>query len=93
MGHHRFKAKRIVAAGDQCLRNGPRTRLAVKVLRFQPCAQPRVGDLRLPVPEARIEVALYLQMIERELNYVGLLWKIASDISGANRHTGVLVTF
>jgi len=52
----------------------------MKVLGFKPGAETRIVDIRLVVPEAGVEPALNLQMIELQLDNRDSLGKIAPNV-------------
>lgn len=61
---HRLQAKRVLARRNHRESDGMTVSTCVHMFGFQPRAQPRIIDFRLPLPEIGSQTALDPEMIE-----------------------------
>jgi hypothetical protein len=65
----------------------------VEVFRFQPSAQTGIVNLRLTLPEIRLEIALDPQVIQLQLDGCDVPWEVATDVADAHVQTGYHAAF
>lgn len=68
--------------------NGRIARPLIEVDGLEPRAESRIGNLRLPFPEAGIQTTLNPKMIEEQLNFGGFAGKIAANVHRADLDAG-----
>src|SRR5208282_6153128 len=88
-----LQAEAVFARGDERQRDGCVAGPPVEVLRLQPSAQAAIADLRMALPEIGFEAKLNEQMVQVQLDDVGLSRKIAAHISRAHLDAGKLAAF
>jgi len=65
-------------------RNRGTIRPGMKILRLQPCTEPRIVDLRLVMPKVWLQPTLDLEMIQMQLDDCNMPREIPSDIGCAD---------
>jgi len=90
---HGLEAEGVFAFRDHGQRDGDAVRLGVHVFGLEPGAETRIVDLRMAVPEAGVEAALNLQVVQLQLNDGDAFGKIAADIVHADMEASDFVAF
>jgi len=79
-----LKAEGVFAGRDHGERDGDAFGLGVHVFGLEPGAEAWVADLGMTIPEAGVEAALDLEVVELELNDGDVFGKVAADIVDAD---------
>ena len=88
-----LEAEGVFASGDHGERDGDAVRLGVHVFGLEPGTEAGVADLGMTVPEAGVEAALDLEMVELELDDSDVFGKVAADIVDADMEGRDFVAF
>jgi len=90
---NRLESEGVLAGGD----HGQRDRIAVfafvNVPGFKPDAEARIDDFRFVLPEAGLETALNVEVIELQFDHRGVRGKVAADIVRTNVQTCAAAAF
>jgi hypothetical protein len=62
--------------------------LALQLFQFEPVTQPWIVNLRLALPEMRLQSALDSQVVQFQIDAFDVLGKIAADIIDSNIESG-----
>jgi len=88
----RLQPEGVIPFRNHHERDGSSIRFCMQMPGFQPCAQPRIEDLRLTLPEIRFQATLNLEMVQLQFDARNLLGKIAPDIVDAHMKSGDAAT-
>lgn len=81
---NRLQTKRVVARGDQRQRNRSAIAAGVHVLGFKPCAEARVINLGLALPEIWRQSTLDPKVIQLQFDCRDILWEVTPHVIGAD---------